>query len=130
MRKIVFNNLINDLYKTLDCSESEVKAILQCFVQELADFQKCMGEGTSEEIRFKAHKIKGELSIAGMSELSQQVEEIETLATRGLFKPGCAVEFNQNAIRLLEDINCWLQSSGRTIKDSTETFLADSGVDV
>ena len=111
MLSVDLKSILCDLYLFFDNNEAEVKCVLGQLVVQLIAFQECLKEGTSEEIRFKAHRLKSELAIIGFKELSGQVDEIEASFFQGLQGQKDFDKFNQNTRTLLIVLNDFIQNT-------------------
>jgi HPt (histidine-containing phosphotransfer) domain-containing protein len=106
-----FNVKISALYKTFDTDCTGVKDILLFAACQLNDFQTSLKNGNCEDIRFKAHKIKGELGTLGFVELSALVAEIEPHLASGTYQLRQTRKFDESAKELLQNIDTWVQTA-------------------
>lgn len=108
MQKNYFNKKLNYLYELFNNDSGEINAVLTSIAGQISDFSASLKGDSPDTVRFKAHKIKGELGTLGFNELSAAVAEIETNLVNGSFQPAETGKFNDIAGKLLEDIKTWL----------------------
>ena len=113
MGKFIFNKVS----AILDLSDSEMKVILEYMGEHIRDFQGCLPHGPIEEIRFKAHKIKGELKIIGATELARELEKIEMQILNSNFSDKQTTAFNEGAATLLAEIDAFLHQLNQPGKE-------------
>jgi HPt (histidine-containing phosphotransfer) domain-containing protein len=108
MQKNYFNKKLNYLYELFSNDSGEINAVLTTITAQINDFRASLKTDSPDTLRFKAHKIKGELGTLGFTELSAAVAEIETNLVNGSFQPAQTGKFDDIAGNLLEDIKTWL----------------------